>query len=105
MAKRLFISQPMNGKTKEEILSDRKHLAIRAMDMIGEKVEVIDTFIENSPNEVNTGLWCLGKSLQLLATADVLYLEHSSASARGCRIERDAALAYGISVIEDVGEC
>ena len=103
--KRLFISQPMNGKTKEEIFSDRRHLAIRARDLIGEEVEVIDTYIDTSPNEVNTGLWCLGKSLQLLATADVLYLEHTAASARGCRIERDAALAYGIRVIEDVGEC
>ncbi len=101
--KKLFISQPMNGKTKEEILAVREKAIQSAERNIGEPVEVIDSFFKDAPHNAAT-LWFLGKSLELLATADVAYFAKVWEQARGCRIENQCALEYGITVIEDYTE-
>ena len=67
--KKLFISQPMNGKTNEEIETVRERAIASATDMLGEPVEVIDSFFKDAPHDARP-LWFLGKSLELLATAD-----------------------------------
>lgn len=42
--KKLFISQPMNGKTNTEILEEREKAIKSAERNLEEKVEVIDSF-------------------------------------------------------------
>ena len=69
---RLFISQPMKGKTNEEIKAVREKAIESAKRELGEDVEVIDSFFENAPADARP-LWFLGKSLELLSTADVAY--------------------------------
>ena len=98
--KRLFISQPMKGKTNEEILAVRERAIESAERNLGEKVEVIDSFFQDAPVDANP-LWYLAKSLELLSTADVAYFAKGWESARGCRIENTCAIEYGIDVIED----
>ena len=98
--KKLFISQPMNGKTDEEILATREMAIKSAEEMLGEPVEVIDSFFQSAPADARP-LWFLGKSLELLSTADVAYFAHGWEGARGCRIENTCAAEYGIDVIED----
>lgn len=97
--KKLFISQPMNGKTDEEILAVRSNAIQSAKEAIGEEVEVIDSFFKDAPVEARP-LWFLGKSLELLSTADIAYFAPGWANARGCKIERECAIAYGIHTIE-----
>ena len=98
--KKLFISQPMRGKTDEEILKEREKAVAAAEKYLDEKVEVIDSFFQNAPAEAKP-LWFLGKSLELLSTADVVYFVPGWEEARGCRIENACAIEYGITVIED----
>ena len=98
--KRLFISQPMRGKTDEEILAAREKAIAAAKHYLGEDVEVIDSFFQNVPEVENRSLWCLGESLKLLATADVAYFAKYWDQYRGCRIENTCAIEYGIDVIE-----
>lgn len=99
--KKLFISQPMRGKTDEEILAVRKKAIESAERNLGEKVEVIDSFFKDAPVGVNP-LWYLGKSIELLSTADVVYFAKDWEKYRGCRIENTCAIEYGIElVIED----
>ena len=98
--KKLFISQPMRGKTDDEILKEREKAVASAEKHLGEKVEVIDSFFQNAPAEAKP-LWFLGKSLELLSTADVAYFAPGWKEARGCRIENTCAIEYGITVIED----
>ena len=98
--KKLFISQPMRGKTNEEILREREKAIASAERELGEKVEVIDSFFQDAPAEAKP-LWFLGKSLELLSTADVAYFVPGWEDARGCRIENTCAVEYGITVIED----
>lgn len=100
---KLFISQPMKGKTKEEIQAEREKAIASAFRHFNEKPEVIDSYFEDAPADANP-LWYLGKSLQLLSTADVAYFAEGWEKARGCRIENTCAIEYGIAVIEDYTE-
>lgn len=97
--KKLFISQPMRGKTDEEILAVRSDAIQAAKDYIGEDVEVIDSFFQNAPADARP-LWFLGKSIELLSTADIAYFARGWNDARGCRIEHQCAEEYGIHMIE-----
>lgn len=101
--KKLFISQPMRGKTDKEILAERKKAIESAERSLGEPVEVIDSFFQNAPADARP-LWFLGKSLELLSTADIAYFAKGWEDARGCRIENQCAIEYGIEVIEDYTE-
>ena len=98
--KRLFISQPMKGKTDEDILKERE-LAIKlAKQHLGEEeVEVIDSFFQSAPASAKP-LWFLGKSLELLSTADIAYFADGRQNARGCKSEHECAKEYGIYSIE-----
>lgn len=98
--KKLFISQPMSGKTDEEIKAERTRAIQKAEEIIGEPVEVIDSFFEKAPDNAKP-LWFLGKSLELLADADAAYFAPGWKEARGCRIEHTCALEYGIVCIDD----
>lgn len=99
--KKLFISQPMRGKTDEEILAVREKAIKSAERELGEPVEVIDSFFQNAPVDARP-LWFLGKSLELMSTADVVYFAKDWEQYRGCRIENQCAIEYGIDlVIED----
>ena len=97
--KKLFISQPMRDKTDEEIKKEREVAIEAAKKAIGEDVEVIDSFFEKAPVDVSP-LWFLGKSLQLLAKADIAYFAPGWEDARGCKIENICAKEYGIQVID-----
>lgn len=102
--KKLFISQPMKGKTDKEILAVREKAIRSAEEKLGEPVEVIDSFFQNAPAEARP-LWFLGESLKLLSTADVAFFAKGWDNARGCKIEHTCAVEYGIDlVIEDYTE-
>lgn len=96
--KKLFISQPMKDKSDEEILATREKAIESARRIIGEDVEVIDSFFQNAPADARP-LWFLGKSLELLATADIAYFAKGWETARGCRIENTCAIEYGIETV------
>lgn len=98
--KKVFVSLPMNGRTDEEILKEREDCFERAKDILGEDAELIDTFIKEDPPEgCNIGLWYLAKSLELMASADIVYLAPGWTEARGCIIEHECAVRYGIRCI------
>ena len=98
--KKLFISQPMRGKSDEEILKEREKAIKSAEKQMDEPVEVIDSFLQSAPADARP-LWYLGESLKLLATADVAYFAKGWEKARGCKIEHTCAVEYGIPTIED----
>lgn len=98
--KRLFISQPMRGKTANEIMAVRYMAMAEAEKLIGESVEVIDSYLPDNPVDTKP-LWCLGKSLQLMSEADVVYFAPGWREARGCQIEHLAAVEYGLDRIEE----
>lgn len=96
--KKLFISQPMRGKTNEEILAERKKLIESVERCTGERVDVIDSFFQNAPHDARP-LWFLGKSLELLSTADIACFAKGWQQFRGCRIEHTCAMEYGLNLV------
>lgn len=100
---KLFISQPMRGLTDEEILKVREEIKAKAKKVIGEEVELIDSFIKEYPGEINKTIpvYYLGKSIQFLSQADVAYFGGDWQNARGCKIEHEIAKEYGIVIIEE----
>lgn len=48
--KKIFISQPMKGRTDEFIKAERKYITDLLTKKYGE-IEVLDTFFENAPHE------------------------------------------------------
>ena len=95
---KLFISQPMGAKTKEEIKQERQE----AIDTVirynpDKEVVVLDSYFEDyNPEDGCVPLKYLAKSLEVLADADKIYLCQGWSAARGCRVEALAAELYGI---------
>lgn len=98
---KVFISQPMRDKTDEEIKTEREKAVSIIKEKYNQDVEIIDSFFENAPHNAKP-LWFLGKSLELLADADVAYFCKDWELYRGCRIEHICAKEYGIDVMETV---
>ena len=97
--KKIFISQPMNGLSDEEIKEKRKEVVDKLPDfMMGEEFEIIDSFFEKAPHDAKP-LWFLGKSLELLADADYAIFLDGWSAARGCRMENMCCQEYVIQTI------
>ena len=98
---KIFISQPMNGKTNEEIKNKRDSIIDRLSTQFArenECVEIIDLFFKDKPYEASP-LWYLGESIKLMSEADVVFFCNGWQTARGCQIEHDCALEYGIDTM------
>ena len=89
---KVFISQPMKGLSEKEIKSNREKAIKNIKNLYGDDAEIIDSYIDSD----GTPLWCLGKSIELLSTADIAYFVKDWNTARGCRIEYMCADNYGI---------
>lgn len=93
---KIFISQPMNGKTNEEIENKRDSIIDKLRE--NESVEIIDSFFKDKPYEASP-LWYLGESIKLMSEADIVFFCNGWQTARGCQIEHDCALEYGIDTM------
>ena len=112
--KKLFISQPMNGLSNEEIEKERARIleAVKKVeftnkdgskwDLKDTNIELIDSFFKDAPHDVKP-LWFLGKSFELLSTADIVYFGGDWKNNRGCKLEYEAAKQYlqGVLIIEE----
>jgi len=105
-----MISQPMAGKSEEEIITARNH-AISALENAG--YEVVNTLFTDEwyskesmqkRGVANPPLCFLAKSLENMSLCHAVYFCKGWENARGCRIEHDAAVAYGLSIIEEMGD-
>ena len=106
-AGKAMLSQPMAGKTNEEIIETRIEWAYGLME---NGYEVINTFF-NSDDErfskeamenqgvVNIPLYYLAKSLESMSLCNAVFFCKGWENARGCKIEHDAAVAYGLEII------
>lgn len=97
---KVYISQPMNGKTDKEILLERER-AVAEIERYfpNDQVKVLDSF--KPENKRENPLAALASNLSLMACADIVYFVSGWKDARGCRIEHDCAVEYGIPRIEE----
>ena len=99
MSKKLFISQPMGGLLDEQIKQVRMDAINKAKALLGEDVEPLETFFDSFGPDAKP-LDYLARSLEYLARADVAVFVPGWQNARGCRIEHQCAVDYGIPVME-----
>lgn len=98
--KKIFISQPMKGKTEDEILKERENAIKKVSELLGDDVETIESYFGGyNPKNGRIPLKFLAKSIELLADADVVYFCAGWDTARGCKIEHSCAVEYGIDRI------
>ena len=103
--RRAMLSQPMGGKTNEEIIQTRE----RAKAVLQEKgYYVVNTLFtdewsskENMEKRgvVQIPMCFLAKSLENMSLCHVAYFCKGWENARGCRIEHETAKAYGMEII------
>ena len=105
--KKAMLSQPMAGKTDAEIVETRER-AIKKLEALG--YEVVNTLFTDEwyskekmeeRGVVQIPLCFLAKSLENMSLCHAAYFCKGWENARGCRIEHDAAVAYGLTVIEE----
>lgn len=100
-----MLSQPMAGKTQQEIEEVRD----RAIDALKEQgYDVVNTLFTDEyykpENMKERGvqvipLCFLAKSLENMSLCDAAYFCKGWDKARGCRIEHEAAKQYGLKII------
>lgn len=93
---KIMISQPMRGKTNEQIREERAKL-VRKLEEQGH--EVIDTVLDISENK--SPIYYLSKSIELLDKADGVVFMKGWQEARGCKIEHIIAYEYGKFIKEE----
>lgn len=105
MMKKAMLSQPMGGKTDAEIIATREN-AIAALKAMG--YEVVNTLFTDdwyseesakSGDVVQRPLFFLAKSLEAMSHCHVVYFCKNWEKARGCKIEHETAVAYGLEII------
>lgn len=96
--KKLFISCPMKGRTEENIKKGMEKMHQIAEIVFDQELEAIDSWIEDdAPESVkNHDVWYLGKSIELLSTADYFIGVEYEQFWEGCDIETRVAQSYGI---------
>jgi hypothetical protein len=95
--KKLFISQPMRGKSNEEIMLERHRLVEGAKKIVNDDIEVLNSFFKDFDGNA---LAFLGKSIGVLSDADIAAFGRGWQNARGCNIEHMCCLEYGIATVE-----
>lgn len=105
MGKKAMISQPMAGKRYGEIVQTRDR-AITHLEELG--YSTVNTLFTDewysresmkSRGVVQIPLCFLAKSLESMSLCHAVYFCKGWEQTRGCRIEHEAAKAYGLEII------
>src|SRR5574344_85777 len=111
MYKNIFISQPMSGKSEEEILATRQkeiEKIHQLFDADGVEINIIASYIDDATrkhfkkyvsDDINWDIFWLSQSLERLAMADMIWLCDGWEYSNGCNIELECATRYGISIM------
>lgn len=105
MKMKAMLSQPMAGKTDLEIVETRNR-AIAELETRG--YEIVNTFFTDEwyskesmkdRGVVQIPLCFLAKAIENMSKCHTAFFCKGWENARGCRIEHDVAVAYGLEVI------
>lgn len=95
--KRVFISIPMNGKTCQDIQEEMMQLTLKAEKQLGDDVILLQSIFELEEN--TSPIVYLARSIEKMASADVVFLARDWEKARGCIIEHLVAKLYDKEIV------
>jgi hypothetical protein len=102
---KIMISQPMNGLTDEQITETRNRFLEFAKK---ENFEVVNTYFKdewfakielNYVGVIQVPIYYLAKSLEKMSFCNTVYFAKGWENARGCQIEHEVALQYGLDIL------
>lgn len=96
---RLFVSQPMRDRRREEIKTEREAI-VGEFKRRHPNDEVVLIKSYDPQLQGHPPVYALGFSLQMLAQADYAIFAPNWETARGCRIEHQACLDYDIDHLD-----
>lgn len=100
----IVISQPMRGMSPEQVEAVRKEAEKDVISMGFKPYENVydESFSEQAVPEncKHPGILAMAGAMERLSQADALYLAPGWSSARGCRIEYEVALSFGMAIIQ-----
>lgn len=95
----VFISLPMRDRPDDLIRKQMDEIMVYIRRKYSPvQVDLIDSVI-SCPLDGHTGVACLGKSIELMATADLVVFAPGWNDARGCQIEYEVAIECNIPII------
>ena len=97
---KVMISQPMRGKTNEQIRQERAEL-VQKLENKG--YEVVDTVFENAPADEDVAIYMLSQSIRYIGKVDGIVFMKGWENARGCKIENLICLEYGKDIMYERG--
>lgn len=99
---KVFISQPMRGKTDQQIYDERwevikEIVSVSKKELFpNETIHILNTVFDFAPG--THPLIYLAESIRVLSEADKLVMMPGWELARGCVIEHECAVRYGIPI-------
>ena len=100
---KIFISQPMIGKSEREIVTERTMIINKLSERYSE-FDILESYFpeidsENTMNTRSKAIKHLAMSINLLAEADLVVFLYGWNISRGCRMEEIIANTYGIDCL------
>lgn len=90
---KVMISQPMRGKTNEQIKKERE---VVVKQLQNEGHEVVNSIFElDVPKGFDEAVYYLSKSIETIAGVDAVVFMPGWDKTRGCAIEHSVAQLYG----------
>ncbi len=94
---KIFLSQPMTGRTHEQIVTERQEY-IDYFELHGH--EVIDTVFNFDDVDVkHIGVYYMGYSIVAMADADLVVFMDGWQNSRGCKLEYELAKQYEVPML------
>ena len=101
----------MTGKSEEEILATRQKEIEKIhqfFDADGVEINIITSYIDDATRKhfkehvsdnINWDIFWLSQSLERLAMADMIWLCEGWEYSKGCNIELECAMQYGLCIV------
>jgi hypothetical protein len=102
---KIFIAQKMTGLTDKQIEEKRNRIALACLRYYGDDILVLDQFHlpYDVPDDIKSddgiGIYLLGRSLQILAKADLVVFDDDISTSKGSLVEEFVTKTYNIPTI------
>ena len=95
---KIFISQPITGKSNSEIFATRKNIVSKLHTKYPDAT-IINSIIlgGNDTNDIKY----LGLTLNLMSDADLIVMAKDRANSKGCQVEQYVATIYNKEIIDE----
>ena len=108
---KIFVSQPMNGKSREEIESVFQEavydIRTRLSGLTSDPIEILSTrnyvLPKNLARGRNERIACLSHAIEVMSRADIVYFCEGAEMSAGCASEHAIAKIYGLTIMRPEG--